>query len=190
MTIFKISNRKKIENYVLNLGKKPFSTKSAAAETDVPVQTVRNVLRKMEISGKIKVISHDKKGNYYIKIDRRDFSNQSYKPNIDKLRKILSFCREKSVSEIARDTGITRTTVEDYLNVLYVEGYIVIIDTVASKTRLYVQTAELEHSPQFQTIDYYKKKAEEMRSYLIRIVRHPSEDVVNRHACSNQRSET
>ena len=111
-TIFEITNREKIENYVLNLGKKPFSTKSVAAETDVPLKTVQNVLRKMEINEKIKCIGKQYKQKLFIKKIKQ---TPVLTNNEKKVLRHVSEYGYTSLRNIAKETQISHQTVAHIL---------------------------------------------------------------------------
>ncbi len=125
MQIRKVSNTRKIESYVRNLGEKPFISTDVKDETGVCENTVSRKLRELELAGKVKQIGWQDHYKIYVKAKVKNPPKKyTFTPIRDKLQLIMDQLGENGTFPflIVKKTGIKKTTTGRYLKALLVMG--------------------------------------------------------------------
>ena len=111
MMIFQITNKQKVENYILNLGKNPFTAGIVSNETAVNYHTVYNVLRSLEIQGKIKQIGKEKLPRIFIKVTTREPQAEVSETLKNNVLAYIRRCGYTSLRNLAKNLNISAETV-------------------------------------------------------------------------------
>lgn len=160
MQIREVSNTRKIESYVRNLGEKPFISTDVKNETGVCKDTVSNKLRELELAGKIKQIGRQDHYKIYVKAKVKNPPKRyTFTPIRDKLQLIMDQLGEYGTFpfRISKKTGIKKTTMGRYLKALLVMGC-----AHRNSSRRWEST-DVPLPETIETMEYYERMYEEKK---------------------------